>query len=177
MRSTGNIHRQKLISCSISQEDSDALVGQILVCAAILHAKRTMNSTEIVALVQILIGASHHKSFHSALAYKFLHELLIALDATDFTESVWPLMRKELKRPWEKQNINTLQFLIEVQLKYPQIVDEDFLNASLKSNEILSPGAYKHIGRLLWAPASAMIAATHPAYESFAKLLATGKCS
>lgn len=157
------------------QEDSDALVGQILVCAAIFHSKRSLTSEEIGACVQILIIASHQKTFHSSLAYKFLLELLVNLEESEFTESVWPLMRKELKRPWEKQNINTMQFLIETQLKYPHIVDEEFLNSSLKSNEILSPGAYKHIGRLIWAPASAMVAATHPAHESLAKYLATGK--
>lgn len=119
--------------------------------------------------------ASHQKTFHSSLAYKFLLELLANLEEGDFTEAVWPLMRKELKRPWEKQNINTLQFLIETQLKYPHIVDEEFLNSSLKSNEILSHGAYKHIGRLIWGPTSAMVAATHPAHDTIAKYLTTGK--
>lgn len=144
-------------------------------CAAIFHSKRSLTSEEIAACVQILITASHQKTFHSSLAYRFLLELLANLEESEFTETVWPLMRKELKRPWEKQNINTLQFLIETQLKYPQIVDEEFLNSSLKSHEILSPVAYKHIGRLLWAPASAMVAATHSAHESFAKYLATGE--
>lgn len=156
------------------QEDSDALVGHILVCAAIIHSKRALTSKEVGACVQILIDASHQKTFHSSLAYKFLLELLENLDENKFTESVWPLMRKELKRPWEKQNINTLQFLIETKLKYPHIVDEEFLSSSLKSNEILSPGSHKHIGRLIWAPATAMVAATHPVHESFAKFLATG---
>lgn len=80
-------------------------------------------------------------------------------------------MQKELKRPWEKQNMNTVHFLIECQAKYPTAVNEEFLQSSLQTEKILTPLAFKHLGRIFWSPSSVMIAITHPAYETFGRFL------
>lgn len=60
------------------QEDSDAIVGQTLVCGAVLHSNKIQeaNGDELQKIVQILLKASHQKPFHSSLAYTFLIELL-----------------------------------------------------------------------------------------------------
>lgn len=81
-------------------------------------------------------------------------------------------MKKELKRPWEKHNINTVQFLIQTQQKHPQLVDEEFLTASIKSPEILTPLAYKHFSRLFWANKSTAVAVAHPVYDVLGEFLA-----
>lgn len=86
-------------------------------------------------------------------------------------------MRKELKRPWEKHTINTVHYLIEAQQKYPNLVDEEYLTASIKSSEILTPLAYKHFSRLFWANKSTTIAAAHPAYDSLGEFLANSVSS
>lgn len=157
------------------QEDNDALIGRILVCASILHANKleSASDSEIKKCIETLIGASHHKLYHSSLAYTFLLELLEKLSESQFEKIMWPLMQKEMKRPWEKQNINTAHFLIKCQSKYPTFVDEEFLSTSLQTNEILTPMAYKHFSRLFWSPTSAMIATTHPSYETLGNYLTT----
>lgn len=82
-------------------------------------------------------------------------------------------MQKELKRSWEIQNINTVHFLMRCQLKYPRLVDDDFLSNSIQTNEILTPLAYKHLSRLFWSPATILIAATHPSYETLGSYLSS----
>lgn len=142
-------------------------------CASIVHANKleSASDSEIRKCIETLIGASHHKQYHSSLAYTFLLELLEKIDETQFEQIMWPLMRKELKRPWEKQNINTVHFLIKCQSKYPSYIDEEFLSSSLQTNEILTPLAYKHLARLFWSPSSVMIAVTHPSYDAFGQYL------
>lgn len=157
------------------QEDSDALVGRILLCASIVHSKKMEDATdaELQKSIETLINASHYKGYHSSLAYTFLLEILEKISESQFEQIMCPLMHKELKRPWEKQNINTIHFLIKCQSKYPNLIDEDYLSTSLQSKQILTPLAYKHLGRLYWSPASVMIAVTHPSYEAFGQFLSS----
>lgn len=139
-----------------------------MLCAAIIRSKKLEDAldSDIVKCIEILINASHHKSYHSSLSYTFLLELLEELNVKQFQAIMWPQMQKELKRSWEIQNINTVHFLMRCQLKYPKLVDDEFLSNSIQTNEILTPLAYKHLSRLFWSPATIMIAATHPSYET-----------
>lgn len=151
------------------------MIGQILVCGAILHANKinSANDAEITKCIETLINAAHHKIYHSSLAYTFLLELLDKLNESQFERIMWPLMQKELKRQWEIQNINTVHFVIKSIQKYPDLVDEDFLSSSLQTKEILTPSSYKHLGRLFWSPNSIMVAVTHPSYEAFGHYLSS----
>lgn len=130
-----------------------------------------VSTDQLKKYVEILVEASHHKFFHSSLAYTFLLELLEKQSADQFEKAVWPAVRKQLKRPWERHDINTIQFLIETHTKYPHLVDEELFANGLQSSDILEPSSFKYFGRLFWSPASNMIAATHPAYETFGKFL------
>lgn len=143
-------------------------------CAAIIHANRldTLSADELKKCIETLITATHYKPYHSSLAYTFLLEILDKIDANRFHKIMWPLMRVELRRVWEKQNINTVHFLIQCQSKYPDAIDSEFLSSSLHTEEILTSASYKHLSRLFWQPVSIMNAVTHPAYEAFGKFLA-----
>lgn len=159
----------------LKQEDADALIGRILLCAAIIRSEKlgVALDSDIAKCIQILINASHHKSYHSSLAYTFLLELLEKLSDKQFQSIMWPQMQKELKRSWDIQNINTVHFLIRCQLKYPKLIDDEFLSNSIQTNEILTPLAYKHLSRLFWSPSTIMIAATHPSYETLGTYLSS----
>lgn len=142
-------------------------------CAAAIHAKRVnaATSAEISKCIETLVKASHYKFYHSSLSYTFLLELLHSLDSIQFERLLWPQMRKELKRPWEKQNINTICFLIQASVKYPNIVDAHFFASSLLTTEILTPSSFKHLLRLFWMNNSAVTASTHQSFDAFAKFL------
>lgn len=72
------------------QEDSDALIGHILICGALIRAKKvsTASDEELNRCVQVLIKASRHKTFHSSLAYTFLIELLSQVSSFHFSISI-----------------------------------------------------------------------------------------
>lgn len=144
-------------------------------CAAIIHANRleTIGADELEKCVETLITATHYKPYHSSLAYTFLLEILDKIDANRFHTIMWPLMQKELRRVWEKQNINTVHFLIRCQSKYPDAIDSEYLSTSLHTEEILTPASYKYLSKLFWNPVTIMTAVTHPSYEALGKFLAT----
>lgn len=87
---------------------------------------------------------------------------------------MWPTMKKELSRPWERHTCNTTHFLLVAHAKYPDLVDANFLQATLKTPEILTPLAYKHLGRLYWG-STALTAITHPAYDALSRFLLSVK--
>lgn len=98
--------------------------------------------------------------------------MLYQLPAERFTNAAWPFFRKELKRPWEKHNINTVHLLIRSREKYPNLVNEEYLTSSIKSPEILAALSFKHLSRLFWTSKSTATVITHPAYDAFGEFLA-----
>lgn len=73
------MHKELNVGKGINvKEDSDALIGQILTCAALLRANKLLSADEkdVTDCVKILVQASHHKIFHASMAYTFLVELL-----------------------------------------------------------------------------------------------------
>lgn len=85
-------------------------------------------------------------------------------------------MSVELKRPWERQTCNTLHFLLEAHAKYPDLVTAAYLQSALKTPEILSPLAHKHLGRIFWGTTS-MAAIAHPSYDTLSRHLLSVKRS
>lgn len=72
------------------KEDSDALIGHILLCGALLRSRRLLDeSTENLAeCVEILVQASKNKVFHTSLAYKFLVDLLEQVIASNINSKL-----------------------------------------------------------------------------------------
>lgn len=89
---------------------------------------------------------------------------------------MWPIVAKELKRPWERQNINTIHLLLAVHAKYTELVDSDYIQSSLQTIEILAPISFKHLGRMFWGNTT-MNAITHPAYDELSQFLCQSKSS
>lgn len=87
---------------------------------------------------------------------------------------MWPIMAKALKRPWEKQTINTIHFLLAAHAKYPELVNTEYLESSIHTSEILSAISFKHLGRMFWGNTT-MNAITHPAYDELSKFLCNSK--
>lgn len=60
------------------KEDSDALIGHILLCGALLRSGRLADESDanVTECVELLVQASKNKVFHTSMAYKFLVDLL-----------------------------------------------------------------------------------------------------
>lgn len=87
---------------------------------------------------------------------------------------MWPIVAKELKRPWELQNINTFHLLLAIRSKYPELIDAAYLESSIKTPKILSSISFKYLGRMFWCN-TAMNAITHPAYDELSQFLCSSK--
>ncbi|KAJ6625239.1 Myb-binding protein 1A, partial [Pseudolycoriella hygida] len=155
-----------------NKEDSDALIGHILLCGSLIRSNRLESGSDedLSKCTHLLTTASRHKIVHSSLAFTFLIELLNRLPQKRFQSLVWPIVSKELKRPWERQNINTVHFLLALHAKYPELLDVEYLESSLQTPEILTPLSFKHLGRMFWGNKS-MNAVTHPAYDELSQFL------
>ncbi|XP_037033909.1 myb-binding protein 1A [Bradysia coprophila] len=161
-----------------NKEDSDALIGHILLCGSLIRSNKLDSGTDddLSKCVQLLTAASHHKLVHSSMAFTFLIELLSKSPPERFKSIVWPIVAKQLQRPWERQNINTVHFLLAIHAKYPELLDADYLLSSLQTPEILSPLSYKHLGRMFWGNTT-MNAVTHPAYDELSQFLCQSNSS
>ena len=87
---------------------------------------------------------------------------------------MWPIVKLELKRPWERHTSNTIHLLLAIYEKYPHLIDSGYLEASIKTSNILTPLAHKHLGRIYWGSTS-LAAITHPSYDALATFLQSVK--
>lgn len=68
----------RAMAMMMDKEDSDALVGHVLLCGALLRSGRLTEESDgnVAECVELLVQASKNKPFHTSMAYKFLAALL-----------------------------------------------------------------------------------------------------
>ncbi|KAM7347042.1 MYB binding protein 1a [Cochliomyia hominivorax] len=159
-----------------NKEDADAVVGKILVCGALLHSGRLteVNSEHLEQVTNILLQSSRHRTYHASLGFSFLCEIIESLSQQQFESSVWPLLQKELVKPWPKQTLQSIHCLISVQKKFPDVVDGKFLKTNFGGKELLNPESVQYLHKIFWEHSNTDIL-THPAFECFGSYIATNK--
>ncbi|TMW51016.1 hypothetical protein DOY81_003886 [Sarcophaga bullata] len=159
-----------------NKEDADAVVGKILCCGALLHAGRLtkMNSEHLEQITNILLQSSRCRSYHASLGFSFLIEIIDTVTQKNFELSVWPLLQKELIKPWPKQTLQTIHCLIAVQKKFPNVVNGKFLKTYFGGPELLNPESFQYLHKIFWEHSNSDIL-THPAFESFGSYIASSK--
>ncbi|KAI8122708.1 Myb-binding protein 1A [Lucilia cuprina] len=159
-----------------NKEDADAVVGKILVCGALLHSGRLTeaNSEHLEQVTNMLLQSSRHRTYHASLGFSFLCEIIEALSQKQFETSIWPLLQKELIKPWPKQSLQTVHCLITVQKKFPNIVNGKFLKLHFGGNELLNPESFQYLHKIFWEHSNTDIL-THPAFECFGSYIANTK--
>ena len=87
---------------------------------------------------------------------------------------MWPLLQKELTKPWPKQSLQTIHCLIAVQKKFPNVVNGKFLKTHFGGLELLNPESFQYLHKIFWEHSNSDIL-THPAFESFGSYIASSK--
>ena len=87
---------------------------------------------------------------------------------------MWPLLQKELTKPWPKQSLQTIHCLIAVQKKFPNVVNGKFLKTHFGGSELLNPESFQYLHKIFWEHSNTDIL-THPAFESFGAYIASSK--
>lgn len=159
-----------------NKEDADAVVGKILVCGSLLHSGRLTetNPEYLEQITNLLLQSSHHRTYLASMGYSFLCEIIEALSQQQFESSIWPLLQKELIKPWPKQSLQTVHCLITVQKKFPNIVNGKFMKAHFGGKELLNTESFQYLHKIFWEHSNTDIL-THPAFECFGSYIASSK--
>lgn len=125
-------------------------MGRILLCGALIRSKLlARNSIEIQQqIMEILMNAGTQRSYLSFISVMFLNELIVQFD-TESMKNVWPIIKKEIGKPWSEQTLDTFYVLLVIRDKHPSLVDHKFLKEHLGVKEIITKESMENIVNLL----------------------------
>lgn len=132
------------------QENADVYMGRILLCGALIRSKLFIsNSVETQQqITRILVSAGKKRSYLSLISVMFLSELINQLDVESM-KNVWPIIEKEIGKPWSEQTLDTFYVLLTVRDKHPSLVNHKFLKEHLGMKEIITKDSMEDIVKLL----------------------------
>ncbi|CAB3246386.1 unnamed protein product [Arctia plantaginis] len=121
---------------SSKSEVGDVALGQILVCSALFRSGRILKCTteEQSEVIQLLLASSKKKSYLNTVAYLILLDFVNGVDADQFGQVIWPLIKPEFKRDIKEHSLDSLYFLFVISTKFP---DKVKLRKLIGSPEIL----------------------------------------
>lgn len=125
-------------------------MGRILLCGALIRSKLlAQNSIEMQQqIIEILLNAGKQRSYLSFISTMFLSEFIIQLDTVSI-KNVWPIVEKEIGKPWSEQTLDTFYMLLILRDKHPSLVDHKFLKQHLGMTEIITKESVEDIVKLL----------------------------
>lgn len=100
-------------------------------------------------VIEILLSAGKKRSYLSFLSSMFLGELVIQLTTDSMREIVWPIIEKELGKPWSEHTLDTFYLLLLVKNQHPSLVNRKFLNEHLGVKEITARESMEEVIKLL----------------------------
>ncbi|KYN40609.1 Myb-binding protein 1A [Trachymyrmex septentrionalis] len=159
---------------NLKSENADIYMGHILLCGALIRSKLlARNSVEIQQqIMEILLNAGKKRSYLSFISTMFLSEFIIQLDIKSIKD-VWPIVEKEIGKPWSEQTLDTFYMLLILRDKHPSLVNHKFLKQHLGMTEIITKESVEDIVRLLTALLR-IVSYQHPVFKLFCeKLVAT----
>ncbi|KAL6259582.1 hypothetical protein P5V15_009499 [Pogonomyrmex californicus] len=152
-------------------ENADVYMGRILLCGALIRSKLLVqNSIEIQQQVtEILLNAGKQRSYLSFISVIFLSELIIQLDIEPM-KNIWPIVEKEIGKPWSEQTLDTFYALLIIRDKHPSLVNHKFLKEHLGVKEIVTKKSMEDIIKLLTA-LPRIVSYRHPVFKLFCEKL------
>lgn len=125
-------------------------MGRILLCGALIRSKLLVcNSVEMQQQVtEILLNAGKQRSYLSFISVMFISEFIVQLDIESM-KNVWPIIEKEISKPWSEQTLDTFYVLLIVRDKHPSLVNHKFLKEHLGVKEIITKESMEDIVKLL----------------------------
>lgn len=149
-------------------------MGRILLCGALIRSKLLVrNSVEMQQqITEILLNSGKQRSYLSFISVTFLSEFVVQLDIESM-KNVWPIIEKEIGKPWSEQTLDTFYVLLIIRDKHPSLVNHKFLKEHLGVKEIITKESMEDIVKVLTA-LPRIISYQHPVFKLFCeKLVAT----
>ncbi|XP_015516258.2 myb-binding protein 1A-like protein [Neodiprion lecontei] len=153
-------------------EQTDVWTGQILVCGALIHSKILLTATleKQQQVIELLLTAGQKRSYLPFASYSFLIDLIEQLEEKDFKTIVWPILEKELSKPWNEQTLDTFHVLLVISKRYPSIIRRTSLKQYLHSKEIIDKNSITPISALLME-IPMLVCLRNPVYKLFCERL------
>ncbi|XP_018398314.1 PREDICTED: uncharacterized protein LOC108776257 [Cyphomyrmex costatus] len=158
---------------NLKSENADIYMGHILLCGAMIRSNLlAQNSIEFQQqIMEILLNAGKQRSYLSFISTMFLSEFITQLDIESI-KNVWPIVEKEIGKPWSEQTLDTFYVLLILRDKHPLLVNHKFLKQHLGITEIIAKESIDDIVKLLTALLR-IISYQHPVYKLFCEKLVT----
>lgn len=122
-----------------------------MLCGALIRSKLLLQSTIEIQqrVIDTLLNAGKQRSYLSFVSVMFLNNFIIQVDTETIKKVIWPIIKKDLGKPWSEQTLDSFYMLLLVRDKYPSLVDAKFLKEHLDVKDIITKESIENIFKLL----------------------------
>ncbi|EFA05514.1 myb-binding protein 1A [Tribolium castaneum] len=153
-------------------ENADICSGQILLCGAILRSNlyESCDEKEKIKVLEMLLKAGKERSYLNLASCKFLTDLFQQVEQKEFETVIFPLIKNDLAKPWQDQNLDSLFLFLQIQNHFPGFLHAKFLKNNLGTEELIcSESLYDLALTLTSIPRVSSL--NHPIFDLFIKTL------
>ncbi|XP_072761085.1 myb-binding protein 1A [Anoplolepis gracilipes] len=153
-------------------ENADIYMGRILLCGALIRSKLLTQSTVETQqqITEILLNAGKQRSYLSFISVMFLNEFITQLDVESMKKVIWPIVEKEIGKPWSEQTLDTFYLLLIIGDKHPSLLNHKFLKEHFGVKQIITKESMENIVKLLMA-LPRIVSYQHPVFKLFCEKL------
>ncbi|XP_011297827.1 DNA polymerase V [Fopius arisanus] len=153
-------------------ENADIFMGRILFCGSLIRSKLLESSPPDFQqkVIEILLQAGSKRSYLSFSCSSFLLEFLHQLTPKSLKISIWPILERELGKPWSEQTLDTFYTLLIMSTKFPTLVNKKFLREHLGTDSIIDEKSLDSQLKLL-TDIPRIVCHRHPLYPIFCEQL------
>lgn len=96
-----------------------------------------------------MIHSGKQRSYLSFESVSFLVDFINQLDNEEMLAPVWPLLEKEICKPFSEQTLDTFYALLVIQNKFPRIITRKTLKKCFGNENIINEESIQDILKVL----------------------------
>lgn len=126
-------------------------MGRILAYGALIRSKVLCKSSDKIQIqiIQDLINGGKQRSYLSFPSTSFLIEFVNQIDDDNVKKLIWPIVKKEVGKPWTEQTIDTFYTLLVIKGKCPPLVNQGFSKKHFGTEDIITKESMNNITKVL----------------------------
>ena len=126
-------------------------MGRILAYGALIRSKILSKSIDVIQqqTIQDLINSGKQRSYLSFVSISFLIEYINQVDTECIKKLIWPIVEKELGKPWAQQTLDSFYALLVIKDKCPLLVNNEFSKKHFDTNDIITEESMNDIVKVL----------------------------
>ncbi|CAK9816347.1 Myb-binding protein 1A [Anthophora quadrimaculata] len=160
------------MSSNSKSENADIYMGRILAHGTLIRSNLLSNSTVEIQtqIIQDLINAGKQRCYLSFVSVSFLVEFIQRADVECIKRSVWPVIEKEISKPWAEQTLDSFYVLLVIRNKCPSLINQEFSKKHFGTEKIITKESMSNIVKVLLELPKVMLC-HHPIFKLFCENL------